>query len=273
MIKLIATDLDGTLMSPDHMTITSRTVNTLLEAHNRGIKIAIATGRPLAIIGDVVEQIPFTDYIIYSNGACVFDRRLNKNIYEDLIPNCVAREIIDFFLKYPVFFEVYIKGIAHYQFGTEEYFTSDEMPQEFLDTVIGSMIGHKDIFDAIGDQAVEKVTLYSVKEEFVAEFSDMLKQHNLSVASSFKDNLETTTLSANKGEAVNRICQSLGITADNAMAFGDAGNDCDMLKFAKYSFAMANATQECKDAAEYVTLSNAEDGLAVAVEKFALNRK
>lgn len=273
MIKLIATDLDGTLMSPDHMTITSRTVNTLTQAHNRGIKIALATGRPLAIIGNVIEQIPFTDYIIYSNGACVFDRKLNTNIYEDLISNSDARDIIAFLLKYPVFFEVYIKGTAHYQFGTENYFISNDMPQEFLDTVIGTMTGHKNILEAIGDKAVEKVTLYSVKEKFFAEISNMLAKHNLSVASSFKDNLETTTLTANKGEAVKRICRSLGITAHNTMAFGDAGNDCDMLKFAKYSFAMANATQECKNAAAYITLSNAEDGLAVAVEEFALKSK
>lgn len=270
MIKLIATDLDGTLMSPDHLTISKRTVDALQQAHNKGIKIAIATGRPMAIIDDVVKQIPFVDYIIYSNGACVFDRNLNCNTYENLIDNSTARHIIEYFVQYPVFFEVYINGKSHYQFGTEDYFVAQDMPQEFLDSIISSMIGHDNILDAVGSSDVEKVTLYSVKSELAEKFTQMLCRHNLSVASSFTDNIETTSSTANKGEAINGICKSLGITADDTMTFGDAGNDCDMLRFAKYSFAMGNATDECKAAAKFVTLSNAQDGLAVAVEKYAL---
>ena len=79
MVKLIALDLDGTLMSADHMTVTQKTKEALRLAHDRGAKISIATGRTLAIIGDVCEQVPEIDYIIYSNGAGVYDRR-SKNL-------------------------------------------------------------------------------------------------------------------------------------------------------------------------------------------------
>ena len=75
---------------------------------------------------------------------------------------------------------------------------------------------------------------------------------------------------ANKGSALLGICENMGITSDEVMSFGDAGNDCPMLDFAKYSFAMENGTDECKAHAEFVTKSNGEDGVAVAVEKYAL---
>ena len=73
-VKIIATDLDGTLMSPDHLTVSERTKAALIEAHNKGIKIAIATGRALNFTKNVTDQIPFVDYVICSNGASVYDR-------------------------------------------------------------------------------------------------------------------------------------------------------------------------------------------------------
>ena len=87
-IELIACDLDGTLMAPDHLTVTDRTYNALYSAHKKGIKIAIATGRTLGFTGGAVEQIPFVDYVIYSNGACAFDCAAGKDIYR----NCISAE-------------------------------------------------------------------------------------------------------------------------------------------------------------------------------------
>ena len=61
-------------MAPDHITVTERTYNALKAAHDKGVKIAIATGRTLGFVESVVKQIPFADYVIYSNGASVYDR-------------------------------------------------------------------------------------------------------------------------------------------------------------------------------------------------------
>ena len=80
MIKLIALDLDGTLMYTDHITVTEENRAALKKAHEKGASLAVATGRTLAIIGDVCEQVPEIDYVIYSNGAAVYDRRQSKNI-------------------------------------------------------------------------------------------------------------------------------------------------------------------------------------------------
>lgn len=272
-IKLIATDLDGTLMSPDHLTVSPRTVKALSDAHRKGVKIAIATGRPMCIIGDVVSQVPFVDYIIYSNGACVFDRAKNENVYENLIPFEKTKELIEYFLKYEVYFDVSYKGESHYQKGIEKYFQdTTEFPQEFIDEVFASMHAHDDLAGFLNGDGVEKITLYTVKEENEKEFREKLLSYDFSVASSFKGNLEATVIDANKGTAVAGLCKELGITAENAMTFGDAGNDCPMLEFAQYSFAMGNGSDECKKSAKFIAPSNAEDGLAQEVEKYVLDK-
>lgn len=271
MIKLIATDLDGTLMSPDHLTVSKYTVNVLKSAHDKGIKLAVATGRPLALTGDVIDQVPFTDYIIYSNGACVFDRNEERICCSSLIPNETALELIDYLLSNKVFFEVYAEGKSYYQLDTEYLFENTFFSKAFIDEVMMSMTGCRNLSEYLGDKAVEKITLYSVKDKDYDKFRDKFLSYDLSVASSFEANLEATAKTADKGEAVKGICSEMGITSDECMAFGDAGNDCPMLRFAEYSFAMANGTDECKAAAKYIAKSNAEDGLARAVEEYAIN--
>lgn len=272
-IKLIATDLDGTLMSPDHLTVTPRTVKALREAHDKGVKIAIATGRPMCIIGNVIEQVPFVDYIIQSNGACVFDRKKSQNVYENLIPFENVKEIIEYLLKYEVYFDVSYKGESHYQRGIEKYFMDDsEFPNDFVEEVKKTMNPHHDLAGFLNGDGVEKITLYTVKPENEQEFSQKLLSYNLSVASSFRGCLEATANGADKGKAVDGLCRELGITAENTMTFGDAGNDCPMLEFAKYSFAMGNGSDECKKSAKHIAPSNAEDGLAETVEKYVLGR-
>lgn len=270
MIKLIATDLDGTLMSGDHMTITPYTIDTLRRAHNAGVKIAVATGRPLSLIDNVTNQVPFIDYVIYSNGACVYDRNENKIICSHLIPNAQAEELTQYLLENKVFFEIYIDGCSHYQLGTESLLDDMDMPAEFIDEVVASMTGHKNLPQYISGKNIEKVTLYSVKNSKFFEFTEKMRSYGLSVASSFKDNLEATAADADKGEAVKGICALMGIGADECMTFGDAGNDVPMLRFAKYSFAMDNGTDECKAAANYIANPNTEDGLAKAVAEFVL---
>lgn len=271
-IKLIATDLDGTLMSPDHITITDFTVNTLKEAHNKGVKIAIATGRPLALTDNVTDQIPFTDYVIYANGASVFDRNTQKTICSDIIPNQTAIEIINCFLNENVFFEIYINGKSHYQSDHMAYFhNNSSIPQEFIDQVEESMDAHEDLIEYLGDRDIEKITLYSVEDWQYDSFTSIMNKFNLTTSVSFEGCLEGTSPTANKGTAVENLSKSLGLTADEVMCFGDAGNDIHMLKYAGFSFAMGNGSEECKAAARFTALSNADDGLAKAVIEYVLN--
>lgn len=271
-IKLIATDLDGTLMSPDHMTITDFTLDTLKKAHDKGVKIAIATGRPLTLTDNVTSQIPFADYVIYANGAGVYDRNDKITICSDVIPNKTAIDVIKCFLKEKVFFEIYIDGKSHFQTDRLDFFVNNtDMPQEFIDEIADTMEPHDNLLEYLGNRNIEKITLYSVKECEYDHFNSIMKNFNLTTATSFEGCLEGTSPTANKGTAVSNLSKSLELTENEVMCFGDAGNDIQMLEYAGFSFAMGNASDECKKAAKYIAKSNAEDGLAGAVFEYVLN--
>lgn len=271
-IKLIASDLDGTLMSPDHLTVSEKTYKTLKSAHDKGIKIAVATGRPLALIDNVLNQVPFVDYVIYSNGACAYDRNAKKNVHSDLIENEKAVEIVEYFLSLDVFFEIYVNGRSCYQTDKAGFFNNMGLPQEFLDEVASTMDGYESLVDFLKNDksGMEKITFYGVVGDVYENVKSKLEQYGLAACSSLAGTIEATNITADKGNALKGICNSMGITRDEVMSFGDAGNDCPMLEFATYSFAMANATDECKACAKFTALSNAEDGVAAAIEKYAL---
>lgn len=270
-IKLIATDLDGTLMSPDHITITDYTVSALEKAHNKGVKIAIATGRPLVLTDNVTDQIPFADYVIYANGAGVYDRNRRKTLCCDLIPNKTAIDAISHFLKQKVFFEVYINGKSHYQTECIAFFNNTDLPQEFLDQIEGTMDAHDDLIEYLGDRGIEKITLYSLEDRQYECFTSKMKELELTTSVSFEGCLEGTSQTANKGTAIANLSNALGITANEVMCFGDAGNDIQMLEWAEFSFAMGNGSADCKAAAKFTAPSNVEDGLAKTVNKYINN--
>ena len=114
-------------------------------------------------------------------------------------------------------------------------------------------------------KGMEKITFYGIYDEKYENVKKKLEEYGLAVCSSLPGTAEATSKTANKGNALLGICENIGIGADEVMSFGDAENDCPML-----DFAMENGTDECKAHAKFVTKSNAEDGVAVAVEKYAL---
>ena len=109
-VKLIASDLDGTLMSPDHMTVSERTKKALAQAHEKGIKIAVSTGRAYKFTKPATDQVPFTDYVICSNGASVFDRNEEKFIYSNLISPEITKNAAELLNSLNVYYNIYMDG-------------------------------------------------------------------------------------------------------------------------------------------------------------------
>ncbi|MFR5875930.1 MAG: Cof-type HAD-IIB family hydrolase [Eubacterium sp.] len=273
-IKIITLDLDGTLMSADHLTVSEANRTAIRQAHEKGVKIAISTGRTIAIMGDVCEQVPEVDYVMYSNGAGVMDRATGKNIYTNFMSWNFCEGVLDYLDTMPAFVEVYVDGKSYVQEDKAEFFIDNILPKEFIDELMGRMIICSDVKSAVYGKDIEKITLYS---KFPEAFDKMWNHFSamrdkIYLASSLPGNMEMTRAGVDKGAALDGMCKVLGITAAESMAFGDAGNDCPMLRYAKYSFAMENGTDECKAAAKYTTKSNALDGVAFAINKYVLNK-
>lgn len=270
-IKIIVTDLDGTLMAPDHMTVTERTKNALYRAHEKGVKIAIATGRTLSVIDNVTEQVPFVDYVIYSNGAVVYDRCKGENIYTNFVPKVAAEKIVNFLEQYPAYYDVFQNGCQHAQKDKGELFKNNGLPEEFVNDYIKRLVFHDNLPEFVKNNDVEKINLFYFNGEHHDEISKFLFSiDNIECTSPVLGDIEMTGKNVDKGEALKGLCKELNFTPDEVMTFGDADNDIGMLKFAKYGFAMENADDECKKVAAFTALSNAEDGVAVAVEKYVL---
>lgn len=268
-VKIIALDLDGTLMATDHLTVSPANREAIKNAHDAGVKITISTGRTIAIMGDVCEQVPQVDYVMYSNGAGVMDRKTGKNIYTSFMSNKLFKEVLDYLDDKPVFIEVYVDGKSYVQEDKADYFISESLPKEFLESLLGNMTICQNLTEAINGKDIEKLTAYCKYPDIFNEIWRHLNEMGeLSVASSLKGNIDITKAGVNKGVALDGMCKALGIGADEAMAFGDAGNDCPMLEYAKYSFAMENGSEECKNAAKHITKSNAEDGVAYAINQY-----
>lgn len=269
-IKLIASDLDGTLMAPDHITVTERTYNALKAAHNRGVKIAIATGRTLGFVESVVKQIPFADYVIYSNGASVYDRAKQADVYQNHISPEATQALLKTLDGMPMYFNVYVDGKIYVQKNKIEHYSNAALPQEFLDQFMACCKQCDSICDELQGRCAEIIAMYNIPEQSREGLIAQFKAHSLHMTSSIKDEFEVTAPNVNKGTALIGLCREMGIGTDEAMCFGDALNDYEMLKAAGFSVAMGNACNECKQIARFVTGTNADDGVAVAVEKFVL---
>ena len=268
MIKLIALDLDGTLMSPDHVTVSKENKAALKEAHDAGAKIAVATGRTLSIFGDVCEQVPEIDYILYSNGAAVYDRREQRVLHEHALDRTTCTQLLDFLDGFPAFLELYAGGQSYAQKDKEGFFPFDVFPKDFIEQARAGMVAVDDFRSVLQTRSAEKLTVYLTdKAQYRAVWDALIGRKDLAVTTSFPISIDLTRAGADKGTALQALCRHLGVSPEQCMAFGDAENDFPMLRFAFYGYAMANGSDACKQAASFVTKSNAEDGVAVAVRQ------
>lgn len=270
-IKIIASDLDGTLMAPDHLTVTERTKNALLSAHNNGVKFAVATGRALNFTEGVTNQVPFADYVICSNGASVYDRNKKEFIYTNLVSPEITYRAVELLNTLPVYYNIYMDGAIYSQKGSDRYFTLEVLPSVFLDEFSSMLIETDDLADVVRGKGAELIDVfYGDNKDLKKIIFDFFELNGLVMTSALAGVVSATAVGADKGTALDGLCKILGITSDEAMAFGDASNDSTMLEYAYYSFAMENGDEICKASARFKAPSNADDGVAQMIEKYVL---
>lgn len=269
-IKIIATDLDGTLMSPDHLTVTERTKKALISAHENGVKICIATGRALNFTEGVTKQIPFADYVICSNGASVYDRNNKQFIYTNLVSPEITADAIKILNTLPVYYNIYMNGGIYVQNGCDKYFENTDLPTVFLEEFASKLTVCDDIAEATKGRGAELIDVFYGNNEIKKVIFDFFEANGLVLTSALSGVVSATAVGSDKGTALEGLCKITGITADEAMTFGDASNDSSMLEYAYYSFAMENGDEICKASARFSAPSNADDGVAQMIEKYVL---
>ena len=273
-IGIVALDLDGTLLDSQKR-LSEANRSALERAAAEGVQIVPTTGRFFGMMPAAVRDLPFVRYAITVNGAEVYDRVEDKIVVREEIPLDMAIGIMEILDGFDIIYDCYRNGwgwiTASLQQKAEEY-TPDEhylrAVREFRHPV-PELKAHLRETAAEGD--VQKVMLFARREDDTTDVLDAIRREvgarfpDIRITASTRNNLELNIASANKGRALGRLAEHLGLTLANCMAFGDGLNDLTMVEAAGVGVAMANAVDEVKRAAKVVTASNDDAGVAKTV--------
>ena len=278
-IKIISLDLDGTLLdSQKRLSEANRAA--LEEAAAKGVHIVPTTGRFFGMMPQAVRDLPFVRYAITINGAQVYDRETDTAIVREEIPLEMALDVIRLLDGYDVIYDCYRSNwgwmTESLQAKAEDYATDAhylKMVREFrkpvpdLKEYLKSTAAEGDVQKVMlfarntpGSESVTKAITEAVSERFPS----------IKTTSSTWNNLELNIATAHKGNSLKRFAEHLGYTLDNCMALGDGTNDLSMIEAAGLGVAMSNAHPLVLAAANHVTASNDEDGVARAIRDFVL---
>ncbi|MBF2262012.1 Cof-type HAD-IIB family hydrolase [Staphylococcus capitis] len=283
MIKLIATDMDGTLLNAAHE-ISQENQEAIKFAQEHGITVVIATGRAFYEANTPVAETDLKVPYICLNGAEVRDETFNIMSTSHLNHSLVSK-ITSTLKEKDIYYQVYTnRGIytENPQRDLEIYIDIAERAgqkadvekiensiQKRIDNGTLKIVDNYDKIEDIPGELIMKILAFDSdlgKIDLVGQ--ELAQSPNLAVSSSSRGNLEITHSDAQKGIALSTIAKQLGIDLKDVMALGDNLNDVSMLERVGYSVAMGNAAPEVKTVAKYVTDSNENSGVGKAIKKF-----
>ena len=273
-IKMIGLDLDGTLLT-DKKELTDRTKAALCRAIELGITVLVASGRPWMGVPQELRNFPGMRYALTSNGARIIDTKDDRVIEEHLLSPELALKALAVCGKYDTLQEVYFDGQGYapedQMASVEKYHRNPSMCEYMRKT----RLPVKDIRKLVEQEnrGLDKVqALFADMDERETAWKELEQEKGLELVGSLQYNIEINAAGVNKGTGLVNLGRMLGIRREEIMAFGDGDNDIAMLREAGFGVAMANADEQVKAAADYITLSNEEEGVAEAIERLVLKQ-
>lgn len=285
MIKIIASDMDGTLLNSKHE-IHEENIRAIKRAHGLGVKTVISTGREYESVKPLLDEAGLRCQCVLMNGAEYRDE--DGNIIEKInIEKGKVTKITDMVQAVGIRTNIFtnkglytintkeeaLKGMAHMVQHFEKgvsFKEAIELAKEYPRFKALKYIENLEEF-LRSTIEIRKIIAFYNEGDIIAR---MKKKVNgiggLAVSSSFKDNIEITDKFAQKGLILAKVVHKLGIDRDEVMVIGDSFNDYSMFEEFKESFAMGNAIPEIKKIAKHITDTNDNAGVAKAIYK-ALN--
>lgn len=280
MIKLIASDLDGTLLDEPNR-ISKINLDAIEYAYQKGAKFCFATGRDLQSVKDITGLLKHKPVLLLGNGSEVYDEDENL-VFQNFFNNKYLEEVCEIMNEHDV---------PHMIFTTDGFYTTTdpvEVRQRFIERIgkirnqemahifatnmdkpCNNLVQIEDIQEFAKTKKVLKVEGFHYNSKPVEDVKKVLEKFTeLSHLSTGKNNVEVTNLTATKGLALKRYCEYANIKEDEVMVMGDSHNDLSMFEFFKYSFAPENSIQEIKDYAYKVVKSCDEHGVSQAIYEF-----
>lgn len=269
-IRLIAMDLDQTALNREGR-LSEHTQRVLEELLERGIQVVPASGRPLAAFPEDVMALKGLQYAIASNGTAIYHLPSNACLARFSLDPQIALDVLELTKGLPVAYEFYIHGKA---WASRDYVEHPERYGAFGKTVAYIRATRSPFADA-GEflkrcgRDLDCMDVVAAEESLKRRLMEIISRRCRGVYVTTSDSrlIEISNERAGKHRALACLAAYLRIGAEGIAAFGDADNDAEMLKSAGVGIAMGNATPACREAADYVTRSHEEDGVAWGIRE------
>lgn len=288
MIKLISSDMDGTLLD-SYRQITQVNIDAIRTLQDSGVEFTINTGREYQNVTGILERAGLQCDMICSNGSCGYDKEGNL-LFEHSIPQKTVKQIFETFHQFD------LVPTPFSQMGRISLLSKEELKQYTKDVMIPAMqINHPDFVytDKDFEELVSQVTYVDGEDglfqsehrvlKVISQSTDpdalirlraeLEKIPGLAVVSTAPTDIEITSVEAQKGIGLMDYADRKGIVPDEIVAIGDSENDYSMLSIPGiHSVAMANATEAIKDICVYQTRANTKDGIAYIIRCILADR-
>lgn len=265
MYKVIALDMDGTLLN-SKKEVSEKTKEALKKAQNKGVKVVLASGRPIDGLKKYLNELDLmkeNEYVLSYNGCLVQETKSGEIIHEVGLTGKDLHYIYNLSLELNVNIHAFSSKMGLITPKISKY-TQVEADLNGIDiTIIDFMKIHE-------DEHIVKIMLIDEEDILDEAISKLPKEayEKYNIVKSTPYFLEIINKEGNKGEGLKALVDHLKINKDEVIAVGDAGNDKDMIEYAGLGVAMANATEEIKNISQYITSSNNDDGIAKLINKF-----
>ena len=267
-IKLVAVDIDGTLLTNDRK-VTPEVFEAVQDAKKQGVKVIIATGRPIPGVQTLLDELNLKesgDYVITFNGGLV--QKTNGDILDKSeLTRAQLKRLHSTLDPLALPFDVLSDGIVYSlaSQGNQSLYPQANPKLKFVE-----LTSFDDIPENIIYNKVVSVTNPEFLDKQILQFPKEL-YNEFEIFKSRDIILEMMPKGVHKAAGLNQLIQHLNLLPENVMAMGDEENDLSMLKWAGLGVAMANGVAIAKETADAVTRTNDESGVAEAVEKYILN--
>lgn len=257
-IRLIASDLDGTLLRHDG-TVSDRTKAAVRAAAAAGFTIVLASGRPPRTVVTVAEQLGVDGLAVCSNGAILYDLGKRQVLSNEHVPQAALKTLITALREREP--SVCFATEHGHRVGYEPDFPHRQTWTQDLPPTVA------DIHALCADDVI-KLAIHHPDHavEILAERVRAIAGDSVSVTFSSRHFIEVAAAGVSKALGLTRVCARLGIDAKQVIAFGDMPNDLAMLAFAGRGVAVANAHPDLMAAGYELTASNDDDGVARVIE-------
>ncbi len=269
MIKLVVTDMDGTFLRPN-LEISKANIEAVKKLLERNIHFAIATGRPDQMMKEYISILDLEEPIIMSNGSIIGNPFQEERVFEKTLSQLTLNTIFEIVDKQKMDYLIYTKEAIitrdnnRYRFFQKRNLSLLEKDRcNFIVAEIPSK--------ALGEKKAYKILILENNEKRYKKYFELFSNRDdIEVYQSQTTFIDINPKGVSKGNAIKKLAEYYEIDVKDVVVFGDQHNDVPMMKIAGTSVAMGNSIDEVKRIADYVTLSNHEDGFAYWVNKYIL---